>query len=223
MIEWRWHLVWELAPRFVDAAGKTLLAAGGGYAIAVVLGLVLVLAQRTRLPPLTFAVREFVELVRSTPLLLQVFFVFYVGPQFGLVLSPWTAGLIAIGAHYGAYLSEVYRGGIESVPAGQWEAAKAINLSAAATYRRIVIPQALPPAVSGMGNYLVGIFKDTPMLSVIGVTELMHTATAVGAESYRYLEPYTMVGAIFLAISLPAAWLIGRFEKWVRRTLGMAP
>ena len=221
MIEWRWHLVWELAPRFIDAAGKTLLAAGGGYAIAVILGLVLVLAQRTRFRPLTFAVREFVELIRSTPLLLQVFFVFYVGPQFGLVLSPWTAGLIAIGVHYGAYLSEVYRGGIESVPAGQWEAAKAINLSAAKTYRRIVIPQALPPAVSGMGNYLVGIFKDTPMLSVIGVTELMHTATAVGAESYRYLEPYTMVGAIFLAISLPAAYLISRFEKWVRRTLGM--
>ena len=175
MIEWRWHLVWELAPRFTDAAGKTLLAAGGGYAIAVILGLVLVLAQRTRFRSLTFAVREFVELIRSTPLLLQVFFVFYVGPQFGLVLSPWTAGLIAIGVHYGAYLSEVYRGGIESVPAGQWEAAKAINLSAAKTYRRIVIPQALPPAVSGMGNYLVGIFKDTPMLSVIGVTELMHS------------------------------------------------
>ena len=221
MIEWRWHLVWELAPRFTDAAGKTLLAAGGGYAIAVILGLVLVLAQRTRFRPLTFVVREFVELIRSTPLLLQVFFVFYVGPQFGLVLSPWTAGLIAIGVHYGAYLSEVYRGGIESVPAGQWEAAKAINLSAAKTYRRIVIPQALPPAVSGMGNYLVGIFKDTPMLSVIGVAELMHTATAVGAESYRYLEPYTMVGAIFLAVSLPSAFAINVFERWVRRTLGM--
>ena len=222
MIEWQWELVWELAPRFVDAAAKTLLAAGGGYGIAVVLGLVFVALQRVPVPALGAATREFVELIRSTPLLLQIFFVYYVGPQFGLTLSPWTAGLIAIGVHYGAYLSEVYRGGIESVPRGQWEAAKAINLPAVTSYRRIILPQALPPAIAGMGNYLVGIFKDTPMLSVIGVAELMHTATTIGAESYRYLEPYTMVGAIFLALSLPAAFLINLFERWVRRKLGMA-
>ena len=222
MIEWQWELVWELAPRFVDAAAKTLLAAGGGYGIAVVLGLVFVALQRAPVPALRAATREFVELIRSTPLLLQIFFVYYVGPQFGLILSPWTAGLIAIGVHYGAYLSEVYRGGIESVPRGQWEAAKAINLPAITSYRRIILPQALPPAIAGMGNYLVGIFKDTPMLSVIGVAELMHTATTIGAESYRYLEPYTMVGAIFLVLSLPAAFLINLFERWVRRKLGMA-
>ena len=156
------------------------------------------------------------------PTICELSLVFYVGPQFGLTLSPWTAGLIAIGVHYGAYLSEVYRGGIESVPRGQWEAAKAINLSVHKTYRRIVIPQALPPAVAGMGNYLVGIFKDTPMLSVIGVAELMHTATAVGAEHYRYLEPYTVVGVIFLAVSLPSAFAVNVFERWVRRSLGMA-
>ena len=221
-MEWRWHWVWELAPRFVYATANTLLAAIGGYLIAIVLGLVFVLAQRTPSRPVTFIVREFVEVIRSTPLLLQIFFVFYVGPQFGLTLSPWTAGLIAIGVHYGAYLSEVYRGGIESVPRGQWEAAKAINLSVLKTYRRIVIPQALPPAVAGMGNYLVGIFKDTPMLSVIGVAELMHTATAVGAEHYRYLEPYTVVGVVFLAVSLPSAFAVNVFERWVRRSLGMA-
>ena len=220
-MEWRWGWTWELVPRFIDATGKTLLAAGGGYAIAIVLGLVLVLAQRTPYRPLTLAVREFVELIRSTPLLLQVFFVFYVGPQFGIELSPWTSGLIAIGLHYGAYLSEVYRGGIESVPKGQWEAATAINMPIVQTYRRIVIPQALPPAISGMGNYLVGIFKDTPMLSVIGVAELMHTANAVGAQSYRYLEPYTMVGVIFLAISLPAAFFVTLFERWVRHKMGL--
>ena len=218
---WRWDWTWELLPRMIDATGKTLVAAGGGYLIAVLLGLILALAQRTRFKPLTYVVREFVELIRSTPLLLQVFFVFYVGPQFGINLSPWTSGLIAIGLHYAAYLSEVYRGGIESVPKGQWEAATAINMPVITTYRRIIIPQALPTAIAGMGNYLVGIFKDTPMLSVIGVAELMHTANAVGAQAYRYLEPYTMVGAIFLAISLPAAFLVFRFEKLVRRKMGL--
>jgi polar amino acid transport system permease protein len=218
---WKWDFTWDILPRLIEATARTILAAGGGFAIALVLGLILALAQRTPILTLTRITRELVEFVRSTPLLLQIFFIYYVGPQFGLRLSPWTAGLAAIGLHYAAYLSEVYRGGIESVPKGQWEAAKAINLSVVKTYRRIVIPQALPPALAGIGNYLVGIFKDTPMLSVIGVAELMHTANSIGAEHYRYLEPYTIVGLIFLAISLPTAWAFRRFEIAVRRKLGL--
>jgi polar amino acid transport system permease protein len=219
--DWKWDFTWEILPRLLAATVNTLIAAGAGYAIAVVLGLVLALAQRTPSKPLTLIVREFVEFIRSTPLVLQIFFVFYVAPQFGIRLSPWTSGMIAIGLHYSAYLSEVYRAGIDAVPRGQWEACRAINLSTRDTYFRIVIPQALPPSIAGMGNYLVGIFKDTPMLSVIGVAELMHAANAIGAENYRFLEPYTLVGLIFLAISLPTAGLVRLFEGWVRRKLGM--
>jgi polar amino acid transport system permease protein len=222
MVDWRWDFTWDILPRLLVATGNTLLAAGLGYAIAVVLGLVLALAQRTPSRALTMVVREAVEFIRSTPLVLQIFFVFYVGPQFGLRLSPWTAGMIAIGLHYAAYLSEVYRGGLESVPRGQWEAATSLNLSTSRTYFRVIIPQALPPSLAGMGNYLVGIFKDTPMLSVIGVAELMHTANAIGSETYRFLEPYTLVGVIFLAISLPTAAGIRLFEAWVRRKLGLS-
>ena len=221
MFDWRWDFTWEILPRLLLATLNTLLAAGLGYAIAMVLGLVLALAQRTPSRALTLVVREVVEFMRSTPLVLQIFFVFYVGPQFGLRLSPWTAGMIAIGLHYAAYLSEVYRGGLESVPKGQWEAATSLNLSTARTYFRVVIPQALPPSLAGMGNYLIGIFKDTPMLSVIGVAELMHTANAIGSETYRFLEPYTLVGVIFLLLSLPTAAGIRLFEAWVRRKLGM--
>lgn len=221
MLDWRWDFTWEILPRLLVATGNTLLAAGLGYAIAVVLGLVFALAQRTPIRVLTVVVREAVEFIRSTPLVLQIFFVFYVGPQFGIRLSPWTAGMIAIGLHYAAYLSEVYRGGLESVPKGQWEAAKSLNLSTPRTYFRVILPQALPPSLAGMGNYLVGIFKDTPMLSVIGVAELMHTANAIGSETYRFLEPYTLVGVIFLLISLPTAGAIRLFEIWVRRKLGL--
>lgn len=219
--DWRWDFTFEILPRLLLALLNTLLAAGIGYAIAVVLGLVLALLQRTPVRLLTFVVREFVEFIRSTPLVLQIFFVFYVGPQFGIRLSPWVAGMIAIGLHYAAYLSEVYRGGIESVAKGQWEAATSLNMSTVHTYRRIVIPQALPPALAVMGNYLVGILKDTPMLSVIGVAELMHTANAIGSENYRYLEPYTLVGIIFLAVSLPLAAFARWFEATVRRRMGM--
>lgn len=221
MLDWRWDFTLDILPRLLVATGNTLLAAGLGYAIAVVLGLVLALAQRTPSRAFTMIVREIVEFIRSTPLVLQIFFVFYVAPQFGIRLSPWTAGMIAIGLHYAAYLSEVYRGGLDSVPKGQWEAATSLNLSTARTYFRVIIPQAMPPSLAGMGNYLVGILKDTPMLSVIGVAELMHTANAIGSETYRFLEPYTMVGVIFLALSLPTAAAIRLFEAWLRRKLGM--
>ena len=221
MFDWRWDFTFDILPRLLVATDNTLMAAGFCYAIAVVLGLVFALAQRTPSRILTMIVREAVEFIRSTPLVLQIFFVFYVGPQFGLRLSPWTADMIAIGIHYAAYLSEVYRGGLDSVPKGQWEAATSLNLSTTRTYFRVIIPQAMPPSLAGMGNYLVGILKDTPMLSVIGVAELMHTANAIGSETYRFLEPYTLVGIIFLALSLPTAAAIRLFEGWLRKKLGM--
>ena len=221
MFDWRWDFAFEILPRLLGATVNTLIAAGLGYAIALVIGLVFALAQRTPSRILTRCVREAVEFIRSTPLVLQIFFVFYVGPQFGIRRSPWTSGMIAIGLHYASYLSEVYRAGLDSVPKGQWEASRALNLSIVRTYSRVIIPQALPASLPGMGNYLVGIFKDTPMLSVIGVAELMHTANALGSETYRFLEPYTMVGIIFLLISLPTAAGLRAFEAWVRRALGM--
>jgi len=221
MIIWNWDFSLEILPRLLEAAKYTLLAAGGGYTIAIFGGLILTLLQRTRNRILSFIVREFMEFIRSTPLILQIFFVFYVGPQFGIRLSPWTAGMLAIGIHYAAYLSEVYRSGIESVSKGQWEAAIALNLSTYKTYSRIILPQAFPPALAGMGNYLVGILKDTPMLSMIGVAELMHAATSIGAENYRYLEAYTIVGLIFLTMSLPLAGLINILERKARLKLGL--
>lgn len=222
MFDWRWDFALEIMPLLLKATLNTLGAAGLGYFIALLLGLVFTLAQRTPSRAATIVVREIVEFIRSTPLVLQIFFVFFVGPQVGIRLSPWTAGMIAIGLHYSAYLSEVYRGGLETVPKGQWEACKALNMGPVHTYFRIIIPQALPPSLAGMGNYLVGIFKDTPMLSVIGVAELMHTASAIGGSNYRYLEPYTLVGIIFLVISLPSAGLIRLFEAWLRKKLGMS-
>jgi polar amino acid transport system permease protein len=220
-MQWDFEFTVEILPKMLWATVNTLMAAGLGYIIAAIIGLLFALAQRTSVQSLTHFVREVVEFIRSTPLVVQIFFIYYVGPEYGLFLSPWVAGMIAIGLHYAAYLSEVYRGGIESVPKGQWEACTAINLSTLQTYRRIVLPQALPPSVAGMGNYLVSIFKDTPMLSVIGVAELMQAATAVGGQNYRYLEPYTIVGVIFLIISLTSASGIRWFERLIRRRLGM--
>lgn len=203
------------------AIGNTLTAVAIGYVIALFVGLLFTLGQRTRFNKINWIVREFVEFIRSTPLVIQIFFVFYVGPQFGINLSPWVAGMIAIGLHYAAYLSEVYRGALNAVPSGQWEACIALNLPVRRTYFGIVLPQALPLALPGMGNYLIGIFKDTPMLMVIGVTEMMHVATAIGSEYWRYTEVMTIVGLIFLLLSLPTALLLRIFEGWVKKKMGM--
>ena len=218
--EWRWDFAIEILPQMLLATLNTILAAGVGYTIAVMVGLLFLLGQRTPIKIVNIINREIVEFIRSTPLLIQLFFVYFVLPQFGITLSAWVCGMITIGLHFGTYLSEVYRGALEGVPKTQWEACRALNFSIFYTYRKIVLPQAFPIAIPGMGNYLVGIFKDTPLLSTIGVAELFHAATAVGGYHYRYLEPYTIVGLIFLMLSIPAAIWIRKIEKNVNLAQG---
>jgi len=218
--EWRWDFAIEILPNMLWATLNTILAAGIGYAIAAIVGLLFLLGQRTPIKIINIMNREIVEFIRSTPLLIQLFFVYFVLPQFGITLSAWVCGMITIGLHFGTYLSEVYRGALEGVPKTQWEACRALNFSTFYTYRKIILPQAFPIAIPGMGNYLVGIFKDTPLLSTIGVAELFHAATAVGGYHYRYLEPYTIVGIIFLTLSIPAAIWIRKIEKNVNLAQG---
>jgi len=218
--EWKWDFVFQILPKMLLATLNTIMAAGIGYAIAVVVGMLFLVGQRTPYKIINIMVREIVEFIRSTPLLIQLFFVYFVGPQFGIVLSAWVSAMITIGLHFGTYLSEVYRGALEGVPKSQMEACRALNFSTIYTYKRIIFPQAFPIAIPGMGNYLVGIFKDTPLLSTIGVAELFHAATAVGGYHYRYLEPYTMVGVIFLILSIPAAMGIRKLERSVNKAQG---
>ena len=218
--EWKWDFAFQILPQMLWATLNTIMAAGIGYTIATFVGLIFLLGQRTPYRIINAIVREIVEFIRSTPLLIQLFFVYFVGPQFGITLSAWVCAMITIGLHFGTYLSEVYRGALEGVPKTQWEACRALNFTNFYTYRRIVLPQAFPIAIPGMGNYLVGIFKDTPLLSTIGVAELFHAATAVGGYHYRYLEPYTIVGLIFLALSVPAAMGIRKLERSVNKAQG---
>ena len=218
--EWRWDFAFEILPKMLWATLNTIMAAGIGYSIALIVGLLFLLGQRTRFKIINIINREIIEFIRSTPLLIQLFFVYFVLPQFGITLSAWVCGMITIGLHFGTYLSEVYRGALEGVPKTQWEACRALNFTTFYTYRRIVLPQAFPIAIPGMGNYLVGIFKDTPLLSTIGVAEFCNAATAVGGYHYRYLEPYTIVGVIFLILSVPAAMGIRKLERSVNTSQG---
>ena len=119
--EWRWDFAIEILPQMLMATLNTIMAAGIGYTIAAIVGLLFLLGQRTRFKIVNIINREIVEFIRSTPLLIQLFFVYFVLPQFGITLSAWVCGMITIGLHFGTYLSEVYRGALEGVPKTQWK------------------------------------------------------------------------------------------------------
>lgn len=190
----------------------TVQATLAGMALALALGLAWALLRRSPVRPVRLATFWLVEFVRSTPLLVQLYFLFFVLPNAGVTLSPFATGVLGLGLHYSAYTAEVYRAGIEAVPRGQWEAALALNLSPARTWTSVILPQAIPPVIPALGNYLVAMFKDSPMLAAITVVELLQTAKLIGAETFRYLEPLTLVGLLFLAVSLVASRVIRHLE-----------
>lgn len=212
-----WAFAWEILPTLGSALIITIQATILGMSLAIVLGLVLAMLRRMPSRWISAPVSLVIEFVRSTPLLVQMYFLFYVLPQSGVRFSPLTTGILALGVHYAAYCAEVYRAGIEAVPRGQVEAATALNLSAWRTAVGVVLPQAIPPVVPALGNYLVAMFKDTPLLSAITVVELLQQSKIIGSATFRYTEPLTLVGVLFLLLSLFAAWGVRRLEAWLKK------
>jgi polar amino acid transport system permease protein len=217
---WDWGYAFEILPILARASLVTIQATILGFALAATLGLLLAILRMAESPWVSLPVAGFVEFIRSTPLLIQIFFIYFVFPEFGIVLSAMTAGVLAIGIHYATYCSEVYRAGLANIPRGQWEASTALNLSGYHTFRDVIIPQAIPPVVPALGNYLVALFKETPLLSAIAVLEPMQTAKILGSENFRYIEPITLVGVFFLVFSLVTAAFIRQLEAWLHRRGG---
>ncbi|MGY6270214.1 ectoine/hydroxyectoine ABC transporter permease subunit EhuD [Achromobacter denitrificans] len=212
-----WSFALEILPTLGAALIVTIQATLLGMVVAVTLGLVLAMLRRSRLGVVSLPTAFVIEFVRSTPLLVQMYFLFYVLPLAGLRMSPLATGIVALGLHYATYCAEVYRAGIEAVPKGQWEAATALNLSRWRTAVDVVLPQAIPPVVPALGNYLVAMFKDTPLLSAITVVELLQQSKMIGSATFRYTEPLTLVGLLFLALSLVAAWGVRGLEARLQR------
>lgn len=209
---WDWEFALQILPDLLRAFLVTIQATVLGMSLALALGLVWAILRRAHHRMISVPTFWAVEFIRSTPLLVQIYFLFFVLPDAGIRMSPLTTGVLALGLHYSAYTSEVYRAGIEGVPKGQWEAALALNMKPWYTWRAVILPQAIPPVIPALGNYLVAMFKDTPMLAAITVLELLQTAKLIGAETFRYLEPLTLVGLLFLAISLLSSRFIRKLE-----------
>lgn len=210
---WDTTFALRVLPAVLSAFRVTLWVTISSFAVAAVLGLVWTLIQRIPFRPLTAVIGAFVEFIRDTPPLVQLYFLFFVLPKWGIALTPFQVGVIGLGLHYSTYLAESYRAGIEAVPKGQWEAATALNFPAHRTWLRIILPQAVPPVLPQLGNYLIMMFKESVLVSSVSLVEALGMAEMIGAQNFRYVEPYTIVGLLFLAVSYPSAIGVRYLER----------
>lgn len=211
---WDWNYAFSVLPELLEHFFRyTLVLTVLGTVVAASLGLVFAIVRWVKIPVLSQVTWAFIEFIRSTPIVIQLFFLFYALPNFGVTLPAMTAAVIGFGVHYACYYAEVYRAGITAVPIGQWEASTAVHLSPTRTWQRVILPQAVRNVLPSLGNYAIAMFKETPYAALITLPELVFEAKAVAADSSRYLEPLTMAGLIFLAASYPTALLLRRLER----------
>ncbi|KNE82241.1 MULTISPECIES: ectoine/hydroxyectoine ABC transporter permease subunit EhuD [Streptomyces] len=212
-MQWDWSAVADFMPDFWRGLLVTLQALVLGSLIAFALGLFWALAQRSALRAVRWPVQVFTEFIRNTPLLVQLFFLYYVLPEWGFTFSALTTGVIGLGLHYSTYTAEVYRAGIEGVPTGQWEAATALSLPRTRTWSAVILPQAIRRVVPALGNYVIAMLKDSPMIATIGVLEMLGEARQFGSETFVMTEPITVVGIAFILIAYPASLLMRALER----------
>jgi polar amino acid transport system permease protein len=216
-MEWDWSFVKEIIPILARGVIVTIQATLLGSILAMLLGLFWAVLRRSRRKYISRPVWWFTDFVRGTPLLVQLYFLFFVLPDVGILLPPLAAGVIGLGVHYSTYTAEVYRAGIDNVSKGQWEAATACNLKGIQTWVHVIIPQAVPPMIPVLANYIVMMFKESVLLSAITVVELMNAARSVANSYYRYLEPMTLVGIFFLLVSIPTVYMLKKLESQFTR------
>ncbi len=217
------HVVAQVFPLILKGVWVSIAVTFTGWLLAALVGFPLLLLRRSRFVPLSWAAGGFIEFVRSTPILVQIYFYFYVLPNTGIVLDPISTGILALTIHYGCYMSEAYRSGLEAIHHGQWDAVTALGFSKLHVYRYVILPQMVPPLIPALGNFLILMIKDSPLLASIGVVEMMYYATGYSMDTFRYLEPTTIVGLIFLMLSLASAAAIRFVEARVgRKWLGRA-
>ncbi|AIJ15626.1 ectoine/hydroxyectoine ABC transporter permease subunit EhuD [Streptomyces violaceoruber] len=212
-MKWDWSAVSDFMPHFWDGLLVTLQILVLGSLVSFGLGLVWALLMRVPSRWVTWPVGVVTEFVRNTPLLVQLFFLFYVLPEWNITFSALTTGVVAIGLHYSTYTMQVYRAGIEGVPVGQWEAATALNLPMRRTWTAVILPQAIRRVTPALGNYVISMLKDTPLLMAITVLEMLGEARLFSQQNFQFTEPLTVIGVAFIVISYLASLALRALER----------
>lgn len=189
------------------------------FVLGLALALLLALMRLSRVRALSATARTYVSLVRGTPLLLQLFIIFYGLPSLGVTIEPFPSAVLAFTLNVGGYASEVVRAAILAVPRGQWEAASTVGMGYTTTLRRVVLPQAVRVAVPPLSNTLISLVKDTSLASTILVTELLRKAQELAAPTYEFFTLYTVAAGYYwvvcLVLSFSQARLERRFDRYV--------
>ena len=215
-------------PMFVRGAGTTLVLSLFTVVLGLILGIFLALLRLGKFKPLSLLSAAYTEFIRGTPLMVQIFFIFYALPQIGIRIPNisglgfdfprFASGILAMGLNSGAYVGEIVRAGIQAVDKGQTEAARSLGMTAWQTMRRVVLPQAFKNILPALGNEFVTVIKESSIVTVIGITELMFNTSQVYSSSYRYFESLIVCALIYFVMTFTTSRLLGVLEGRMKRS-----
>ncbi len=210
---WSFLEIQKFLPFLLKGAWLTCQLSLLSFALSLGAGLALAMLRRSRSALVRWPVAFFVDVVRGTPILVLLFFVYYALPDFHIDLGEFMSGIVGLGVAYSVYTSEVYRGGFEAVDRGQVEAAQALGFSRRQAFFVVVLPQALRATLPALTNDFIALFKDSSLVSAIAMSELTKSAQILVTATHRGVEVYTLCAALYLAMSLPLAWLAHRTAR----------
>ena len=208
-----WRDAAEFAPILIQGAGITVLITISALVLSTLLGLVWALMRSSHIKTLSLLSAGFVNTIRGIPILVQLFYIYFVLPDLGIDLNAFQAGAIGLGVAYSAYMSEVFRAGIEAIDVGQIEAAQSIGMTRSLIMRRVVLPQALRIALPPYGNNLIMLLKDSSQTSAITVAELSLQSKLIAASTFKNMTVFTLGAIGYLVLSLPLIFVVSRLEK----------
>lgn len=203
----------EFLPGLLAGTWVTVRITSLGAILAVVCAVVAAIAKLYGMLPLRWLAVVYIETFRGTSALVQLFWLFYVLPDFGITMEPMTAAVVALGLNLGAYGAEVVRGAIQAVPRGQWEATTALNMSRVAALRRIILPQAFVAMIPPWGNLFIELMKATSLVSFITITDLTFWAQQMNQTTLRTVEVFTLALLMYLCLSLIITYAVRTVER----------
>jgi polar amino acid transport system permease protein len=203
----------EFLPILAQGLKLTVLVTIGSLALSTVLGLLWALMRVSGSRVLAGIAKTFVNVIRGIPIIVQLFYIYFVLPDFGISLTAMQAAIIGLGVAYSAYQSENFRAGIEAIDKGQLEAAQSIGMGWWLTMRRVILPQAFKIVLPPYGNIMIMMLKDSSQASTITVAELALQGKLIASSTFQNTTVFTLVAALYLCMSLPLIWVVGRLEK----------
>jgi polar amino acid transport system permease protein len=203
----------DYAPLFLGGVPLTIFVSVVSIAFAAVFATFGALGRISTIAPIYAVATLYVSLVRGTPLIVQVFFIYGALPQFGIVLPALVAGVFALSFNYGAYLTEIFRAGIQAIPRGQLEAASALGMTGPQTMRRIVVPQAVRIVIPAIGNEFIAMIKDSALVSFVGLHELFYLTRTIGAAKFRSFETLLFAAVVYWILTIIFSLFQDRLER----------